>query len=142
MKMNNPFLDKVMFPDQHVLCESSYNLCLYSCADSVRGSVIIVPKAHRKTPFDLTEEEWADTRKMLLFAKQHLGQHAPDGFNVGWNCMPCAGRSIPWAHLHVVPRFADEKHAGKGLRWLIKQSDNTRAGAEHPPGGDADKPRV
>jgi len=127
--MDNPFLNTKTFPDQQVLCESAYNLCLCSASDSVHGSVIIVPKEPRQTPFEFTEEEWVDTRQMLLFARRHLSQHKPDGFNVGWNCMPCAGQTIPWAHLHVVPRFADEKHAGKGIRWLIKQPDNRRGQA-------------
>jgi hypothetical protein len=41
--------------------------------------------------------------------------------------MPCAGQAIGWSQLHVVPRFNDETHAGKGMRWWIKQPDNTRA---------------
>jgi len=132
-RMKNPFLDPQMFPDQQVLRESDHCLCLFSPADSLRGSVIIVPKEPRETPFDLTEAEWLDTRQMLLFAKQHLAQYEPDGFNVGWNCMVCAGQLIPWAHLHVLPRFSDETYAGKGIRWLIKQPDNKRGEAESSP---------
>jgi len=128
--MKNPFLDPEKVPGQKVLQETEHCLCLYSPTDSLRGSVIIIPKEHRETPFDLTEVEWTETRQLLHFARKHLAQYQPDGFNIGWNCKPCAGQSIPWAHLHVIPRFSDETHAGKGIRWLFKQSDNKRQAAK------------
>jgi histidine triad (HIT) family protein len=52
----------------------------------------------------------------------------PDGFNVGWNCGPVGGQVIPHAHLHVIPRFADEPYAGKGIRHWLKQESNRRPG--------------
>lgn len=136
--MKNPFLDNGRFPDQRVLKESTHCLCLYSPGDSLRHSVLIVPKTHRETPFDLTELEWMETRELLAFAKQHLSQYQPDGFNVGWNCRPCAGQSIPWAHLHVIPRFADEVYAGRGIRWLFKQPENRRIKIESSDPADRD----
>ena len=30
------------------------------------------------------------------------------------------------AHLHVIPRFAAEPHAGKGIRYWLKQESNRR----------------
>lgn len=128
--MNNPFLDNVRFPGQTVLKETANCLCLFSSKDSLHNSVLIVPKIHRETPFDLTEIEWMETKELLAFARQHLTQYQPDGFNIGWNCKPCAGQSIPWAHLHVIPRFADEIYAGRGIRWLFKQPENQRGKIE------------
>jgi histidine triad (HIT) family protein len=32
---------------------------------------------------------------------------------------------VPVAHLHVVPRFATEAYAGRGLRWWLKQKENS-----------------
>uniref|UniRef100_UPI003D23A253 HIT family protein n=1 Tax=Kroppenstedtia sanguinis TaxID=1380684 RepID=UPI003D23A253 len=54
-------------------------------------------------------------------------QYQPDGYNVGWNCRETGGQSIPHAHLHVIPRFTDEHHAGKGIRHWLKQKDNRRS---------------
>ena len=31
-------------------------------------------------------------------------------------------------HLHVIPRFADEPLAGKGIRYFMKQAQNRRPG--------------
>jgi hypothetical protein len=31
------------------------------------------------------------------------------------------GQEVMHAHLHVIPRFADEPYAGRGIRFLLKQ---------------------
>jgi histidine triad (HIT) family protein len=53
---------------------------------------------------------------------------APDGYNLGWNVGSTGGQEMAHVHLHVIPRFADELHAGKGIRWLFKQPENRRPG--------------
>ena len=50
----------------------------------------------------------------------------PTGYNVGWNCGSEAGQEVFHAHLHVIPRFADEPLAGKGIRHWLKQEENRR----------------
>lgn len=91
------------------------------------GAGIIVPRAHRETVFDLTEEEWAATYRLLQEVKRLLdGEHHPHGYNVGWNCGGVAGQKVFHAHLHVIPRFADEPLAGKGIRDWIKEPINMR----------------
>ena len=91
------------------------------------GSGIIVPKTHRPTVFDLTAQEWAATYDLLRQARTHLDQlHAPEGYNLGWNTGVVAGQEIDHAHLHLIPRFQDEPHAGKGIRYWLKQPDNRR----------------
>lgn len=97
----------------------------------LKGSGLIVPKQHRENVFALTPEEWQDTYDLLKKAKALLEEQLqPDGYNVGWNAGDAASQFIPHAHLHVIPRFADEPHAGKGIRYWIKQRDNLRPGAQ------------
>jgi histidine triad (HIT) family protein len=91
------------------------------------GAGIIAPREHRETVFDLTEGEWRATYSLLQRVKAHLDAgHDPDGYTVGWNNGAAAGQSVFHVHLHVIPRFADEPHAGKGVRHWIKQPENTR----------------
>jgi diadenosine tetraphosphate (Ap4A) HIT family hydrolase len=92
------------------------------------GSGIIVPKAHRETVFDLLPDEFLATQTLLLEVRPLLdAQYRPDGYTIGWNCFAASGQSLPHAHLHVLLRYADEPHAGKGIRWFLRQSDNLRA---------------
>ncbi|MFQ3542910.1 HIT family protein [Halobacillus rhizosphaerae] len=91
------------------------------------GSGLIVPKAHRETVFDMTEEEWVDSKRLLEQVKQYQQDRLnPDGYNVGYNCGQTGGQHIFHAHMHVIPRFSDEPHAGKGIRHWLKQSNNKR----------------
>jgi histidine triad (HIT) family protein len=91
------------------------------------GGVLICPRAHRSTVFDLTTDEWNETQALLVRVRAAIDDRsAPDGYNVGWNVLPTGGQRVPHAHLHVVPRWSDEPHAGKGIRWWIKQPDNRR----------------
>ena len=108
-------------------------LCLFASGNKaagdalLRGSGIIVPKTHRETVFDLQADEILATHQLLLEVRPILDAHyQPDGYTIGWNCFAASGQVVPHAHLHVLSRFADEPHAGKGIRWFFRQSDNLR----------------
>jgi diadenosine tetraphosphate (Ap4A) HIT family hydrolase len=103
--------------------------------DVLPGSGIIVPKAHRASPFDLTDAEWAATRELLLQAKAIQDQRlAPDGYFLSWTSFPSSEADVPsmHAHLHVVPRFDDEPQREGGGRVGIKGSDNRRPDPQAP----------
>ncbi len=91
------------------------------------GSVMVLPLAHKETPFDLNGEEWEATKRLLCLVRDRVDDlHQPDGWNVGWNVQAVGGQSIPHAHCHLIPRYSDEPFAGRGLRWWIKGDDNRR----------------
>lgn len=118
------------FPDQEVAL--SNDLCAFLVRPqraTLPGSGLIVPYAARPTVFDLTPEEWTATFELLQQAKAYIDErHQPDGYNVGWNSGRVAGQTVPQVHLHVIPRFADEPRAGRGIRWYLKQPENRRPG--------------
>ncbi|MCL2545858.1 MAG: HIT family protein [Oscillospiraceae bacterium] len=91
------------------------------------GSYVIIPKSHIETPFDLSEQEWLATKKMIDTVKHYLDKkYKPDGYNLGWNVGPIAGQTVSYAHLHIIPRFKDEPYANRGIRFWLKQQENTR----------------
>ncbi|WP_226579519.1 HIT family protein [Halobacillus litoralis] len=93
----------------------------------LKGSGLIVPKSHKVTVFDLSPKEWLDTQAMLSEVKEWLDDtFHPDGYNIGYNCYQTGGQHIFHAHMHVIPRFEDEPHAGKGIRHWLKQEENKR----------------
>jgi len=106
-------------------------LCLFLQQEQpvLKGSGLIVPRAHRPTLFDLTPTEWAAGFTLLQAVRANLdATHRPAGYNVGWNAGTVAGQEILHAHMHVIPRFADEPLAGKGIRHWLKQPENARPG--------------
>ena len=91
------------------------------------GSYVIIPKSQVGTPFDLSEEEWKDTKLFMKQIKEYLDKkYQPDGYNVGWNVGKVGGQEVAHAHLHIIPRYADELYAGKGIRYWFKQPENVR----------------
>lgn len=91
------------------------------------GSYVIIPKSEVSSPFDLTDKEWNDSRELLLTVKKYIDKtYKPDGYNIGWNVGAVAGQSVAHAHMHIIPRYADEPLAGKGIRSWFKQPENIR----------------
>ena len=130
--LEHPESNPLMYahPEQvgEVVLENALCFFLQSAASEVLpGSGMIIPKAHRPTVFDLTPGEWTATFELLQQVKAYLDEHLhPDGYSVGWNVRPVGGQHIPQAHLHVIPRFADEPYAGRGIRYWLKQESNRR----------------
>lgn len=125
------FCDIEGFRRSQVFLENDY--ALYASdgfalgQSSLPGRGVIVPLAHRLSPFDLRREEWDATYDLLLAARGLIERRwQPDGYTIGWNAGPASGQLVAHAHLHVVPRFADEPCAGRGLLSTIKQPDNLR----------------
>jgi len=115
--------------EQEVIFETDH--CLYvqkkSVQERLEGSGLIIPKAHKETVFDFSEVEWKETYELLEKVKIYLEERfQPDGYNLGWNIGEVGGQSIPHAHLHVIPRYKDERYAGKGIRYWLKQAENRR----------------
>lgn len=88
---------------------------------------MVLPQRHRVTPFELDGDEWSATLRLLNAVKDDVSrEYSPAGWNIGWNVHPVAGQSVPHAHCHVIPRYADEPFAGRGLRWWFKSEQNRR----------------
>lgn len=122
------FCDRTVLRTAEVYVENDY--CVYASTrdpadppDVLPGCGVIVPIAHRASPFDFSDEEWAATHQLLLKAKAAQDERrAPDGYTLVWNCAPEIGH----AHLHVLPRFDDEPLADAGGRSAIKVPENVR----------------
>ncbi|WNQ14117.1 HIT domain-containing protein [Paenibacillus aurantius] len=116
-------------PEQRIVFENEYCLFIQKKSEQevLEGSGLIIPKAHRENVFELSLEEWNATYDLLHRAKEFLdGQHSPDGYLLGWNVGKVSNQHLDHAHFHIIPRFNDEPHAGKGIRYWIKQPENKR----------------
>ena len=109
-----------------VLSRNPHCLLIRSNDAVLQSSMMIIPRRHVGTPFDLTQEEWMSTWELLTEAKRWFDHDQPDGYSIGWNVHPVGGQSVLHAHLHVIGRFADEPLAGQGIRHALKQPQNRR----------------
>jgi histidine triad (HIT) family protein len=116
------FCDLTQFRAAEVCIENA--LCVYASTRDLRdppdvlpGCGVIIPIAHRASPFEFTTEEWAATHELLVQAKAAWDERlAPDGYMLVWNCFPKIDDLSQHAHLHVIPRFDDEPLADRGGR--------------------------
>jgi diadenosine tetraphosphate (Ap4A) HIT family hydrolase len=137
------FCDLGQFRAAEVCFENAF--CLYASTrdprdppDVLPGCGVIIPIAHRPSPFDFTAEEWAATHDLLVKAKAAQDERlAPDGYTLIWNCFPEIQQSTQHAHLHVIPRFDDEPFADRGGRSAIKVAENRRPDPARRGGGRA-----
>jgi histidine triad (HIT) family protein len=114
-------------PDQRLICRNHSALFLQNdkWQGALAGSGVIIPIRHAETVFDLTADEVQGTFQLLADVKKWMDdRYRPDGHNVGWNCGAVGGQEIMHAHLHVIPRFAQEPFAGRGIRFWLKQDAN------------------
>jgi diadenosine tetraphosphate (Ap4A) HIT family hydrolase len=122
-----PFCDWAADPDQHLVCRNETMLFLQNFRQqgALFGSGVIIPVRHAETVFDLTPDEVSATFSLLAEVKAWLdGSCRPDGYNIGWNCGAVGGQETMHAHMHVIPRFAQEPYAGRGIRYWLKQDAN------------------
>jgi len=129
--INCPFCNPEKDPQQQIVFENEH--CRYlqhpNHQSILEGSGLIVPKMHRQTVFDLTPEEWNATYELMQQVKAYADEnYTPDGYTLGWNVGEASNQSIPHAHFHILPRFADEPYAGKGIRAWFKSEANRRPG--------------
>lgn len=129
--LEHPETNPLMFghPEQvgEVVLQNALCYFLQGDGEVLPGSGMIMPKAARATVFDLTPDEWAATYALLQEVRTYLDERLkPDGYSVGWNVMPVGGQHVPQAHLHIIPRFADEPYAGRGIRFWLKGRENLR----------------
>lgn len=111
------------FENEYCIGVPSYNIN----RKTLIGSYVIIPKSRVKSPFDLSEYEWAATKEIMDKIKQYIDtKYNPDGYNLGWNVGKVAGQEVEYAHMHIIPRFKDEPYSGKGIRHWSKKDENIR----------------
>ena len=89
-----------------------------------RGHVLVIPKRHVASFFDLTTEEQAAVLALLNSAQRSIQeQHSPDGYNIGVNIGTAGGQSRMHVHVHLVPRYAgDVPDPRGGIRCVLSGS--------------------
>lgn len=104
-----------------VLFETRKWIAMYDKYPVSKGHVLLIPKEHYETFFDLPEQltnsiqYWIKHIKTILDDKYH-----PSGYNIGVNCGKCAGQTVMHCHIHIIPRYdGDVEHPRGGVRGVI-----------------------
>ena len=96
----------VAFLDRFPLCE---------------GHALVVPHSHVESIFDLEEGTRSAIWELVASVRRLLNERfSPDGYNIGVNDGEPAGQTIAHAHIHLIPRYANDVPDPRGgIRWVI-----------------------
>ena len=89
-----------------VVLDRPLTLTFIQPRQSHHGRLLVIPKRHAPTIFDLTDDEAAALMADVRAVSQALLRAVePQGLNVYQNNGAAAGQSVPHYHCHVVPRY-------------------------------------
>ena len=75
-----------------------------------KGHVLIIPQRHAERIEDLSAEEMANYMAMVPRIVRAVLEHTgAQGATLAWNNGPAAGQEVPHVHLHVIPRYPEDK---------------------------------
>lgn len=108
-------------PKGHHVMENEFFYVLHDKYPVSPGHVLIVPKRHVETIFELDQEEKQALLVLMERAKAVIEEERkPDGFNFGINQGEAAGQTIAHLHLHVIPRYrGDIEEPEGGVRGAV-----------------------
>ena len=91
------------------------------------GHVLVIPKRHVASFFDMTAEEQSSVLALLSEVQKSIHErHAPDGYNIGVNVGKAAGQSRMHVHVHLIPRYAgDVPDPRGGVRCVLSGGTRT-----------------
>ena len=109
------------FGEDRILYQDSSWIAVYDAYPVSKGHVLIIPKRHVKTYFELNYIELASVGVVIGVVKRIIDKKFnPDGYNIGINCGEMAGQTVPHCHIHIIPRYkGDVEDPRGGVRGVI-----------------------
>jgi diadenosine tetraphosphate (Ap4A) HIT family hydrolase len=109
--------------DDKIIYQDSSWFAVYDNYPVSKGHVLLIPKRHVKTYFELNYVELASVGVNIGIIKRILDKkYNPTGYNIGINCGESAGQTIPHCHIHIIPRYdGDVEDPRGGVRGCIPE---------------------
>ncbi len=107
-----------------MVLESAHSVALRDGYPVAPGHILVIPRRHVASVFDLRPEEWDDLWALVRRIRGEVPElRAADALNVGINDGPAAGQTVAHAHVHVIPRrHGDVPDPRGGVRWVLPAS--------------------
>lgn len=111
------------FDKDRIIYEDSTWVAIYDNYPVSKGHVLVIPKRHCETYFDLNFIELESVSVTIGIVKRLLDKKfKPDGYNIGINCGEAAGQTVKHCHIHIIPRYkGDMEDPRGGVRGVIPE---------------------
>ena len=97
------------------ILESDFSIAFYDRFPVSNGHILIIPKEHYETYFDLPLEVRNDMLSLLDQMKLKLDEkYKPSGYNIGINSGASAGQTVFHCHIHLIPRYDGDMDDPRG----------------------------
>ena len=105
-----------------VILEAGLAYVRYDNHSLSRGHVLVIPRRHVASFFEMTIEEQHAVLSLMNEAKNHFDRElSPDGYNIGVNVGKAGGQSRMHVHVHLIPRYLGDVPDPKGgIRAVLK----------------------
>jgi diadenosine tetraphosphate (Ap4A) HIT family hydrolase len=115
-------IEQTVDKDRIVYQDSSW-IAIYDNYPVSKGHVLLIPKRHCETYFDLNYIELVSLGVTIGVIKFILNnKFNPDGYNIGVNCGEAAGQTVKHCHIHIIPRYkGDMEDPRGGVRGVIPE---------------------
>ena len=106
---------------QSVVAQNDLAYVRYDSNSLSKGHVLVIPRRHVASFFDMTAEEQGAVLTLLADAQRKIEkEYSPDGYNIGVNVGKAAGQSRMHVHVHLIPRYAgDVADPSGGIRCVL-----------------------
>jgi len=106
---------------EQLVAENALAYARYDSNSLCRGHVLVIPKRHVASYFDLSPDEHGAINALLCQAQARIqAEHAPDGYNIGVNVGKAGGQARMHVHVHLIPRYAgDAPDPRGGIRCVL-----------------------
>jgi diadenosine tetraphosphate (Ap4A) HIT family hydrolase len=108
---------------ENILYQDDSWFAVYDNFPVSKGHVLLIPKRHVKTYFELNYIELASVGLNINIIKHILDKKfKPTGYNIGINCGESAGQTVMHCHIHIIPRYdGDVSDPRGGVRGVIPE---------------------
>ncbi len=109
----------------HKVYENNRILAIMDIMPLNEGHVLVMPKDHYQTVFDLDEDLAGEIMKVAWNVANTIDEILePDGLNILQNNRGAAGQLVPHYHVHLIPRNHNDD-IGLG-QWKARKADSEK----------------
>jgi diadenosine tetraphosphate (Ap4A) HIT family hydrolase len=96
-------------PPERILAANARALALADAFPVSPGHILIIPRRHVASFFELTGDEVTAIQELLGRMRDRLDADLkPGGYNIGINVGLAAGQTVGHVHVHLIPRYAGD----------------------------------